>query len=151
MPFYCNQSMGGSWVDYFFVSRLMQVAFKLLQSESQKVQAHYRRNRMLDPILPCCPLHYSKRLHCAAVVFWSFLHNISLSTTDYWETRQAFNLLTRPILYLSTLFHPSLCFLLTHTQAHIHFLEYSPVPRGCGSTSAHWLTASFPPLTRSVL
>lgn len=66
------------------------------------------------PSPPCCPLHYSSQLHCAAVVFWSVLHNISLFPAHYWKTRQAFNLLTRPILYLSTLFHPSICLLLTH-------------------------------------
>lgn len=91
------------------------------------------------------------QLHCALVVFLSFLHDISLSPTDYWETGQAFNLLKRPILYLSTLLQPSLCLSLTHTRTHTQFMKYHPLPHSCGSTSAHWLTASFPPLTHYVL
>lgn len=101
--------------DYFFVSprrewtahRLLSLVFRLLKTKSQKVQTYYRRTKCYIESAPAvryltiCFFVFFLLLHCALVVFWSSLYDISLSPTDYWETRQAFNLLKGPIFNLS--------------------------------------------------
>lgn len=84
-----------SWYSGYLKQKVRK--FKLITEE---------QNATLNPPLLSVSLQlvfFFLLLHCAlVVVFWSFLHDISLSPTDYWETRQAFNLLKGPILNLST-------------------------------------------------